>query len=106
MTQRHMTEGDRARDARLKAAREGGGVGVLPGVEKEGEEPKTVGSCHHPELSSASELRLGKTKKKNPSLFLTCNSPPSMSQHQSALRSAAGLKRHDMPRVNQLNQLL
>lgn len=64
MTQRHMTEGDRARDARLKAAREG--VGVLPGVEKEGEEPKTVGSCHHPELSSASELRLGKTKKKIP----------------------------------------
>lgn len=69
VTQRHMTEGDRARDARLKAAREGGGVGVLPGVEKEGEEPKTVGSCHHPELSSASELRLGKKKKKSLSLL-------------------------------------
>lgn len=28
---------------------------TLPGVEKEREEPKAVSSCHHPELSLASE---------------------------------------------------
>lgn len=49
-------------------------------MEKEGEEPKSVSSCHHPELSSASEPRL----EKNTSLFLTYSSPLSVSQHQSA----------------------
>lgn len=55
-------------------------VGSLPGVEKEGEEPRTVSSCHHPELSSAAEPRL----EKNTSFSLTCSSPLGVSQHQSA----------------------
>lgn len=67
MTPRNLTEGegDRVRDTgaqgseRERAGREGEGeVGSLPGVEKEGEEPKPVSSCHHPELSSASEPQL------------------------------------------------
>lgn len=65
MTPRNLTEGegDRVRDTgaqgseRERAGREGE-VGSLPGVEKEGEEPKPVSSCHHPELSSASEPQL------------------------------------------------
>lgn len=71
MTPRNMTERDRVRDTGLKAERErevGVVVGTLPGVEREGEEPKTVSSCHHPELSSASEPALEK-KKNNLSLL-------------------------------------
>lgn len=52
MTSRNATETDRARDTR--AERERAGEWTLPGVEK-GEEPKAVSSCHHPELSLASE---------------------------------------------------
>lgn len=59
MTPRNMTQGDRVRDTVLKAVRvreKGGWGGALPGVEKEGEEPKTVKLLSsHPELSSATE---------------------------------------------------
>lgn len=64
MTARYVTEGDRVRDTtaqgrkRERKRERAMGEGALPGVEKEGEEPKTVSSCHHPELSSASEPRL------------------------------------------------
>lgn len=53
-----MTEKDSKRH-QTEEKEEGRGVGwTLPGVEKEGEEPKAVSSCHHPELSSASEPQL------------------------------------------------
>lgn len=60
MTSRNATETDRARDMRAEREREResggwGGEWTLPGVEKEGEEPNAVSSCHHPELGSASE---------------------------------------------------
>lgn len=58
MTFRNATETDRARDTRAERERErGGGEWTLPGVEEGGEEPKAVSSCHHPELSSASQPR-------------------------------------------------
>lgn len=80
-----MTERDRVRETGLKAAREREREreeGTLPAVEKQGEKPKPVGSCHHPELSQPQSL--GLKKKKKYSLFLTYNSPLSVSQHQSA----------------------
>lgn len=78
-----MTERDRVRDTGLKAlrGREGGREGGLYlAWRKKERSQKTVSSCHRPELSSTSESRL----EKNTSLFLTYNSPLSVSQHQSA----------------------
>lgn len=94
-----MRERDRARDTLVAEGSERwgeeeeereGGEETLPGVEKEGEEPKSVSSCHHPELSSASLPQ----PEKNTSLFLTYSSPLSVSQHQSARRCWAQ-KRQD-----------
>lgn len=49
--------GNRQGERHQGREREGGGAGewTLPGVEKEGEEPKAVSSCQQAELSWASE---------------------------------------------------
>lgn len=78
---RDSQEDDRERERERETR---GEEGILPAVEEEREEPETVGSCHHPELSSASEPqrlrasepRLEKIKKNlsilNPQLTPQC----------------------------------
>lgn len=62
-------QGERHRGGETEKEREeeGEGEGTLPGVEKEGEEPEAVSSCHHPELRLAPEpWSLGASEPQSP----------------------------------------